>query len=82
MQTWQLQEAKAQFSEVIRQASTRGPQAITVRGHDEAVVLSVGDYQKLLGDRPSFLAFIKRSPLYGIDLEIRRDRSGARHVAL
>ncbi len=82
MHTWQLQKAKAQFSEVIRQASTEGPQAITVRGHDEAIVLSMKDYQKLLGKQPSFLQFIEQSPLKGIDLTVWRDSSKNRSVTL
>jgi prevent-host-death family protein len=82
MKTWQLQEAKARLSQVIRQASTQGPQAITVRGSDEAVVLSAAMYHRLVGDQPSFLQFINRSPIKGVPLHVRRDRSGARRVDL
>jgi prevent-host-death family protein len=82
MQAWQLQKAKAQFSEVIRQASKQGPQVISVHGHDEAVVLSVKDYERLRGDQPSFLDFIEQSPFKGINLQICRDRSKSRFVAL
>ena len=82
MHTWQLQEAKARFSELIRRASMEGPQAITVRGSDEAVVLSAEAYHKLLGDRPSFLEFINRSPIKGMELHLRRDRSAARRIDL
>lgn len=82
MHTWQLQEAKARFSELIRRASTEGPQAITVRGTDEAVVLSAEEYQKLLGNKPSFLQFINHSPVKGVELRLRRDRSVARRVEL
>ena len=82
MHTWQLQEAKARFSEVIRRASTEGPQAITVRGSDEAVVLSAEAYHKLVGDKPSFLQFINHSPVKGMELHLRRDRSTARRVDL
>ena len=82
MHTWQLQDAKARFSEVIRRASTEGPQAITVRGSDEAVVLSAEEYHKLLGDKPSFLQFINHSPVKGMEFRLRRDRSTARRVEL
>jgi prevent-host-death family protein len=82
MQTWQLQEAKARLSEVIRRASTEGPQAITVRGSDEAVVLSAENYHQLLGDKPSFLQFINQSPVKGVELHVQRDRSGVRRVEL
>ncbi len=38
--TWQLQEAKNKLSEVIRRAREEGPQTITVRGEEAAVVSS------------------------------------------
>ena len=82
MHTWQLQDAKARFSELIRRASMEGPQTITVRGAEKAVVLSVEAYQKLAGDKPSFLQFINHSPLKGLELRLQRDRSAARRVGL
>ena len=35
MQSWQVQEAKARFSELMRDAVANGPQAITVRGAED-----------------------------------------------
>ena len=32
MATWQLQEAKSKFSEMVKRALSEGPQGITVRG--------------------------------------------------
>ena len=66
---WQLQEAKAMFSEVIK-ASGRRPQIISVRGKETAVILSIGDYQKLVRPRQSFFEFIQASPLRGLNLEL------------
>jgi prevent-host-death family protein len=37
---WQLQEAKQRFSELIRQARSKGPQVMTRHGEDVAVVLT------------------------------------------
>ena len=82
MHTWQLQEAKARFSELIRRASTDGPQAITVHGSKKAMVLSAEAYQKLVGNKPSFLQLINHSPLKGLELRLQRDRSTARRVDL
>ncbi len=79
---WQLQEAKARLSELLRRARTEGPQEITVRGRPEAVVLSREDYEKLLAPRRGFLDFMRSSPLAGMELEIERDRSPARDVEL
>jgi len=46
--TWQLQEAKNKLSEVVEAAQTDGPQIITRRGAETAIVLSYADYRKLL----------------------------------
>ena len=40
MKTWQLQEAKAKFSEVVEAALREGPQAVTRRGNQAVVVVS------------------------------------------
>ena len=82
MSNWALQDAKAKFSEVVKQASRQGPQQITVRGEPTAVVLSQTDYQRLLEQKPSFVNFIKQSPLTNIDLDIERDRSPTRDIDL
>ena len=82
MNTWQVQEAKARFSALLRDAARSGPQQITVRGHVAAVVLSVEEYERLCHRKPSLVAFLRDSPLAGIDLEIERDRSMARDIAL
>ncbi|MCL2266507.1 MAG: type II toxin-antitoxin system prevent-host-death family antitoxin, partial [Treponema sp.] len=43
---WQLQEAKAMFSEVVKKAMTK-PQIITVHGEKKAVVISYEEYAGL-----------------------------------
>jgi len=66
---WQLQEAKAMFSEVIK-ASALKPQIISVRGKETAVILSIGDYQKFVRPRQTFFEFIQSSPLRDFNLEL------------
>ena len=44
---WTLAQAKDQFSEVVRRAASEGPQTISIRGQDTAVVLSKTDYDQL-----------------------------------
>jgi len=46
--TWNLQDAKAHFSEVVRKAQTEGPQRVTVHGKDAAVVVSASEYAKTI----------------------------------
>lgn len=48
---WDLRRAKAHLSELIRRATSEGPQHITVHGHERAVVLSAEAYQALAGSR-------------------------------
>ena len=82
MASWQLQDAKARFSELVRSAEDDGPQEITVHGRPAAVLLSRTDYERLQRQKPSFVEFMRKSPLVGVDLEIRRDRSPVRTVKL
>src|SRR5690242_438980 len=44
---WQLQTAKAQFSELFRRASTEGPQVVTRQGKEQVVVLPVEQFAQL-----------------------------------
>lgn len=82
MRRWQLQEAKAKFSEVVKMSQKDGPQEISVHGKPVVVVISREEYDRLRGERPSFVAFLRQSPLVGAELEIERDRSPARDVPL
>jgi antitoxin Phd len=50
MTRWQLQEAKARFSELIDDTLEKGPQVVTRRGIDTAVVVSIGEWHKLKGE--------------------------------
>jgi len=74
-QIWQLQEAKSRFSEVVENARQHGPQVITKRGAETAVLLSYADYRKLVGRGQLLSMFFMESPLAGIDLDLSRDTS-------
>lgn len=82
MQIWQLQEAKAHLSEVMRLCVKEGPQLLTVRGKAEAVLLSKKDYERLTGTKPNLFDFMRASPLKGLDISCERDRSLNRDVNL
>jgi len=82
MHSWQLQDAKAHLSELVRCAKTEGPQEITVRGKSTAVVMSQEDFQRLTAPRQGLAEFLKDSPLAGLDLDVERDKSPARDVDL
>jgi antitoxin Phd len=81
--SWTLARAKDQLSEVIRRAEDEGPQTITVRGRETAVVLSKSEYDQLDPAKPrrNFKEFLLAIPsLEGIDLS--RDETPAPDVEL
>jgi len=82
MHSWQLQDAKSHLSEVVRLCGVQGPQLLTVRGKEEAVLLSIKDYEKLIGAKPKFIDFMQKSPLFGLEFVCERDKSKNRDVDL
>ena len=76
--TWQLQEAKNKFSEVVEEALRHGPQVITRRGVETAIVLSYAEYRKLALNQKKLSDFFRESPLAEADLDLTRDTSGRR----
>ncbi len=79
---WQLQDAKARFSEVTRKALSEGPQHITLHGRPSVVVLSEKDFEHLGGKkgRPSFVEFFGKSAFKGAELDLKRNRDTGRTV--
>ncbi|MGH3931390.1 MAG: type II toxin-antitoxin system Phd/YefM family antitoxin, partial [Pseudonocardiaceae bacterium] len=45
--SWQVQEAKQRFSEVLRAVENDGPQTITRHGQEIAVVIDIEEYRQL-----------------------------------
>lgn len=82
MHSWQLQEAKARLSEVIKKAKQEGPQRITVHGAPEAVIMSSKEYERLSGPKESFVEFMRKSPLCGMDVDITRVQALTRETDL
>lgn len=82
MQSWQIQEAKAKMSEVIKRAQVQ-PQEITSHGKSVAVVISRATFDRLTQMDGSLVEFMRRSPMHGMDdLEFERDKSLTREVEL
>lgn len=77
---WALQDAKNRFSEVVNRAEAEGPQLITRRGEDTAVLISVRDFKALTGQKQSLVDFLRSSPLGEIDLS--RDSDTGREIEL
>jgi antitoxin Phd len=82
---WQVQTAKAKFSEVFHLARTKGPQRITRQGREGVVMLAEEEYERLTaraGQPASLVQFLRESPLAGVDLDLERDRDTGREIEL
>jgi antitoxin Phd len=70
---WQLQQAKAKFSELVQKAIDEGPQTVTRRGQPAVVVLSAEQFElmkKRQIDLKDLLPFLSLDEL---DLERNQD---------
>jgi prevent-host-death family protein len=81
---WQLQDAKARFSEVVRRAKQEGPQHVTVRGREEVVVVGAEDFRKLAGERTgqALVDAMQQSPHRSTNIEPSRSRMRVRDIEL
>ena len=80
---WQLQNAKARFSELFRRTRDEGPQRITRQGREAVIMLSEEQYERLVGKShqpKSLVQFFRDSPLVGMDLDFTRDRDPGRDL--
>lgn len=82
MQTWQMQEAKARLSELVKRAEHDGPQDITLHGRSVAVVLSRSAFERLSGQAASLVEFMQASPLAGDGEEVVFERDASLTRAL
>jgi prevent-host-death family protein len=71
---WHLQDAKNNFSKLVREAIKNGPQTVTLRGERAAVVLSAEDYDRLQAKKPTLAEYILSGPRLDDDIvdEINR----------
>lgn len=72
--TWQVQEAKQRFSELVQRALDDGPQVVTRRGQEVVVVISAEAFNRLSGNKPDFKTFLLSGPDFSaLDLTRRTD---------
>ena len=84
MQTWQVQDAKQRFSEVVQRALDEGPQLVTRHGKEAVVILAADAYRQLTqtDSRPDFKTYLASSPDFSL-LELDTDiRDMPRHLDL
>jgi antitoxin Phd len=70
---WQLQTAKARFSQLVQKAIDEGPQTVTRLGKKAVVVLSIEEYAKLREREPSLKEVLMSGPEGELDLEREPD---------
>lgn len=79
--SWQTQQAKQRFSELVERAMTDGPQTVTRRGVDVVVVMSVDEYRRVTRQCKDFKEFLLSAPDMSM-LDLERDQSLFRDVEL
>lgn len=78
--TWSLHDAKNRLSELLR-LTRDGPQVISVRGEERAVVLSLEAYRRLTrADGGDLVGFLRASPWVAVDLDLERPRDAPREI--
>src|SRR5579863_9992300 len=82
---WQLQTAKAQFSELFRRARSEGPQYVTRQGKEAVVIVPAEEFERLTeraGQPRSLAQFFAESPLAKARLNLDRKPDYGRKVEL
>lgn len=77
---WQLQEAKARFSELFTKVIEDGPQVVSRHGKQNIVLLMQTEYQALRGQTPGLIDFLLSAPK--VDLDLERDADYGRDIDL
>lgn len=82
---WQLQTAKARFSELFRRTRSEGPQYVTRGGKEAVVIVPAEEFDRLTArtrQPESLVEFFAQSPLVGADLDLDRKPDYGRKVKL
>ena len=81
---WRLQDAKAQFSELVRRAREKGPQRVTVHGKDAVVVVDADEWDRLRKPTSGrdLVEALANSPLKDVPIERLSAKSPVRDVKL
>lgn len=80
--TWQLQDAKSKFSQLVDSAIHHKPQFVTKHGNNAVVIISFEDYVKLIKPTDDLVTFLRNSPLAESDLDFSRNKDMPRDIEL
>ena len=81
MHTWQLQEAKSRFSEVVDRTLKEGPRMVTRRGEEAVVILAADESRRLSGQTPRLMDCLLNAPC-GEPLVLERSPEAVRDIVL
>ncbi|HEV2717282.1 MAG TPA: type II toxin-antitoxin system Phd/YefM family antitoxin [Terriglobales bacterium] len=70
MTQWQVQDAKARFSELLDAALKNGPQVVTRRGIETAVLVPIDEWRRLRESARPSLKQLLLSPTPRFDIPI------------
>ena len=79
---WQLQEAKARFSELVNEVEHGEYQIITKNGHEVAVIISKEEFENLQKPENTLLDFFSEAPYPEVDLDLERKDDLGREIDL
>ena len=80
--TWQLQDAKSKFSQLVEKAIHHEPQFVAKHGNHAVVILSFDDYKQITKSKTDLVTFLRNSPLMGEALDVPRNKDMPRDIEL
>ena len=81
--SWQLQEAKQKFSELVRRTLEEGPQVVTKHCEEVVVVVPVEEFRRMSkdGEKMDFKEFLMSAPDLSV-LDLERPKEFPRDVEM
>ena len=79
---WQLQEAKSNLSQLVKQAANGDTQVVTVHGKPAVVVIAAAEYARLTRHEGKLSDVLLQPSLAADDLDISRSRDTGRDIEL
>jgi len=76
-----VKEAKNNLSSLIRLAEKGEPQIIRRNDTEVVVVVSIDDWKKMKGKKPSLVELLRSSPLIGEELDLSRQEDYPREFS-
>jgi prevent-host-death family protein len=80
VRTWQIKDARANFSTLVDKALSDGPQIVTRNGKKAVVVVSIEEWTRRERRHGDLVDFFANSPLREEGIEIERQRDYPREI--